>query len=59
MAYRWKADERGFAMPIRVGERGAWQIIQPTTDWKTMTTPLKKDDFEVATDLYYVNVTKQ
>ena len=46
-------------MPIRVGARASWQTIEPTTDWKTMKTPLRKDDFEVATDLYYVNVTKQ
>jgi aminopeptidase N len=59
VAYRWKADERDFAMPIRVGERGKWTVIQPTTGWATMKTPLKKDAFEVATDLYYVNVTKQ
>jgi aminopeptidase N len=59
VAYRWKADEREFAMPIRVGERGKWTVIQPTTGWAVMKTPLKKDAFEVATDLYYVNVTKQ
>ena len=59
VAYRWKADERDFAMPIRVGERGKWTVIQPTTGWAVMKTPLKKDAFEVATDLYYVNVTKQ
>jgi aminopeptidase N len=59
VAYRWKADERDFAMPIRVGERGKWTLIRPTTGWTIMKTPLKKDGFEVATDLYYVNVTKQ
>jgi aminopeptidase N len=59
VAYRWKADERDFAMPIRVGERGKWVLIQPTTGWTVMKTPLKKDTFEVATDLYYVNVTRQ
>jgi aminopeptidase N len=59
LAYRWKADERDFAMPIRVGERGKWVLIQPTTAWALMKTPLRKDAFEVATDLYYVNVTKQ
>jgi aminopeptidase N len=59
VAYRWKADERDFTMPIRVGSRASWQTIEPTTDWKTMKTPLRKDDFEVATDLYYVDVTKQ
>jgi aminopeptidase N len=59
MAYRWNADERDFAMPIRVGTRGSWQMLNPTTAWKTMKTPLKKDDLDVATDLYYVNVVKQ
>ena len=58
LAYRWKADERAFAMPVRIGAPGAWQIIHPTTDWKVMETSLKKSDVEVATDLYYVNVTK-
>ncbi len=58
VSYRWKVDEPGFAMPVRVGARNHWQIIQPTTDWKQMKTPLHQDDFEVATDLYYVNVSK-
>ena len=59
VAYRWNADERGFAMPIKVGDRSKWQVIQPTTDWQIMKTPLKKDQFEVATDLFYVNVRKE
>jgi len=59
VAYRWRADERGFAMPIRVGERGKWQMIQPTTDWQMMPLTLSKETFEVATDLYFVNVVKQ
>ncbi len=40
VSYRWKADEKDFAMPIRVGKAGAWQTIQPTTEWKKLTTPL-------------------
>ena len=56
VAYRWKADERDFAMPIRVGVRANWETIQPTTDWKVMPTALSRQQFEVATDLYYVNV---
>jgi len=59
VAYRWNADERDFAMPIRVGKSGNWQTIRPTTAWQRMTTPLDKDEFGVATDLYYVNVVKQ
>jgi len=59
VAYRWKAEERGFAMPVKAGRKGAWQVLTPTTDWKLLKTGLKKDEFEVATDLFYINVTKQ
>ena len=58
VSYRWNADELEFQMPVRVGNRGQWQIIHPTTRWQTMPTSLKRDEFEVATDLYYVNVDK-
>jgi len=58
VSYRWKADEPGFAMPVRVGKKDNWQLIQATTDWQTMRSPLTKDEFGVATDLYYVNVSK-
>ena len=56
VSYRWKADEARFAMPVRVGKPGAWQIVHPTTEWKTMKTEIPPADFGVATDLYYVNV---
>jgi aminopeptidase N len=58
VAYRWKVDEPKFAMPVRVGTKDHWQIISPTTEWKTMKTPLRKDEFSVATDLYFVEVSK-
>ncbi len=58
ISYRWRADEKEFAMPVKVGRKGKWQIIRPTTEWQTMNSDLTKDEFEVATDLYYVNVTK-
>jgi len=56
VAYRWKADEPAFAMPIRVGQPEHWEIITPTAEWKTMKTALGRTAFRVATDLYYVNV---
>ena len=59
LAYRWRADERAFAMPIRVGGPEKWEILRPTTDWQLTKAPMPKDSFEVATDLYYVNVVKQ
>jgi aminopeptidase N len=59
VSYRWKADERDFAMPVKVGKKGAWQILQPTTEWKTMPASFGRDEMEVATDLYYVNVIRR
>jgi len=59
VSYRWKADEPAFAMPVRVGTSDRWQTIQPTTTWKTLATPLTKEEFEVATDLYYIDVRKR
>jgi aminopeptidase N len=56
MSYRWNAAERGFAMPIRVGDPARWQIIQPSADWKSLPWTAGRDAFKVATDLYYVNV---
>ncbi|MET0647458.1 MAG: M1 family metallopeptidase, partial [Pyrinomonadaceae bacterium] len=58
VSYRWKADEPGFDMPVRVGRQGGWQLIRPTAEWKSMRTQLKKEDFSVATELYYVDVIK-
>jgi len=59
VSFRWKADEKAFAMPVRVGKKDAWRIIQSTPEWKTMRAPLSQDEFVAATDLYYVNVSKQ
>jgi aminopeptidase N len=57
--YKWDADEEDFAMPVRVGAPDHWQILHPTTKWQWLQTPLTKDQFQVATDLYYVDVNKQ
>jgi hypothetical protein len=58
VSYRWKADVAGFAMPVRIGSHGTWQTIEPTTAWTTLKTPFRGSDFEVATDLYYINVAQ-
>jgi hypothetical protein len=57
--YKWNADVANFSMPVRVGSPDHWQIIYPTKTWKSMQTSLHKDEFQVATDLYYVDVNKQ
>ncbi|MCS5626309.1 MAG: M1 family metallopeptidase [Planctomycetes bacterium] len=56
--YRWKVDEADFAMPIRVGKPKEWQTITPTAQWQTLSTRLGKEAFKVATDLYFVKITK-
>ncbi len=38
VSYRWQAEEPGFAMPVRVGAKSAWQTIRPTSEWQTMPT---------------------
>jgi aminopeptidase N len=56
VSYRWNAAERAFALPIKVGDPAKWQMIQPTTDWKSMEWGGGTDAFTVATELFYVNV---
>jgi aminopeptidase N len=58
VSYRWQADEKGFDMPVKVGSPANWQTIKPTTEWQKMKTDLSKDDFQVATDLFYIDVRK-
>jgi aminopeptidase N len=58
VSYKWGADEPGFSMPVLVGQKDRWQRIEPTLNWQTMKTPLTKDQFQVATDLFYVDVQK-
>lgn len=58
IAYRWKAEEKAFAMPIRVGTPEKWQTITPAAGWQTLKSQLGKDKFQVATDLYYIVLSK-
>ena len=56
--YKWQAEEPGFAMPVEVGDPGHWQTLHPTQEWQTLSTPLGRDQFQVATDLFFVHVSK-
>jgi aminopeptidase N len=59
LGYRWRADEKAFAMPIRIGRPGEWETITPTAEWKSMPNKWGPTGPEVATDLYYVTVARQ
>jgi aminopeptidase N len=43
---------------VKVGRSTNWQTTRPTTEWQMMKTNLTKDEFEVATDLYYIAVRR-
>jgi aminopeptidase N len=55
--YRWMADVKNFAMPIRVtAAKGKWGWISPTTEWQTMSLDgLLPEDFAVEQDRFYVD----
>jgi aminopeptidase N len=57
--YKWDADEEDFAMPVRVGTPGHWQLIHATTQWQSMQSDVAKEDFQVDLDHYYVDLDKQ
>ena len=57
VAYRWRAAERTFAMPIRVELSGASVLLEPTTDWQIVPYA-GRPDLKVPTDRYYVNVSQ-
>ena len=60
VAYRWKADEAAFSMPIEVGDPAHWTKVTPlTTEWQSTPWTGAADDFKVASDFYYVNVVKE
>ena len=59
VSYRWVVDEPVFSMPVKVGDPNHWQTITPTVDWQYMPTDMTADQFQVATDLFYIDVDKQ
>ena len=56
--YKWEADEPAFAMPVKAGDPAHWQTLHPTQQWQILKTPLTSDQFQIATDLFYINVSK-
>ena len=54
--YRWQASEPDFAMPVQAGDPKHWTLLHPTADWQTM--PGSRGNFQVQTDLYYVQVVR-
>ena len=59
--YRWQADVGDFRMPVKVTTApGKYEWITPTSEWQTNQLPgLNTEDFQVAEDLFYVNVNSR
>jgi aminopeptidase N len=55
--YRWRADEPGFAMPIKIGDPQHLKPVKPTSNWQVMPWSGDVHTLQVPTDLYYVNVS--
>ena len=58
MGYRWRAEEAGFAMPIRVGDPEHWTTVTPTQAPQSLGWDAPANAFKVATDLYYVELER-
>lgn len=58
--YRWKTDVEGFDMPLKLkNSDGTYTDIFPTTQDKILEGYSGVENIKVATDLYYVKVTKE
>jgi aminopeptidase N len=58
VAYRWRAEAKGFAMPVRVGKEGAWERVSPTAEWQRRKMGMVKEEFGVDTEGFYVAVER-
>jgi hypothetical protein len=58
MSYRWKADEPGFAMPVRVTTSpNQYTFLHPRTNWQEINLhTLKPKDFKADTEHFYISV---
>ena len=58
--FQWKADVATFDMPVMIGKKGAYRMVQPKTGgWQeTVLEQLSEAEFRVATELFYVEAEK-
>jgi hypothetical protein len=59
--YKWNTPVTGFRMPVKISRsRNNFDFIYPTTSSQTIRLKdLKKNEFEVAKNEFYIKVTKE
>ena len=57
--YTWIANVAGFDMPVKVGKKDDYELIYPVAGEmrETVLKNMKKADFQIATELFYVKKT--
>lgn len=58
ISYRWKADVKGFNMPVNIRSRNEtdWRLVHPTEEWKTDRNIKKTEELLVDTANFYINI---
>lgn len=55
VSYKWRADAKGFSMPVLAGNPANYTRLEATMDWQETTIKeLAEADFKVATELFYI-----
>ncbi|WP_207429490.1 M1 family metallopeptidase [Pedobacter sp. SYSU D00535] len=57
LSFRWKADVKGFDMPVRIkfNEQAKWITVQPGPEWKHINLQGNASSVRVDTDNFYIN----
>jgi len=59
LEYRWQTDEPDFTMPVDITTKDKTVRLAATNTWQSVKVSVKKiDDIEVATNKFYIKVTK-
>jgi len=57
--YRLKSNVEGLEMPVKIGTKDNYTTVKATSEWQTTKLKrLKKGDFRVATELFYLRTTE-
>lgn len=56
ISYRWKADVKGFNMPVRIKNKSQWVILSPAEEWKNYRG-VKAENLLIDTAHFYIKTS--